>query len=118
MSCSKDDDGCAVFDFAAASEQALRSNGSSVAVHCPLHFYTPSPETFLSECKILIEEAVNHIGLRFLGCLNSIEAASIQYGKNQGYVDTFEPGQESADGYTEIVATVPLNWHATKRCKR
>lgn len=32
VSCSKEDDDCEVFDFAAASESALRSNGSEIEV--------------------------------------------------------------------------------------
>lgn len=78
----------------------------------------PPAEEILPECKILIEGAAEHVNGKFRSCLNSIESASIHYASNQGYVDTFEPGQESADGYTVIIATIPLIWQESKKCPK
>ncbi|MBK8283661.1 MAG: hypothetical protein IPK97_01610 [Ahniella sp.] len=117
-SCAKGSFDCGVFEFAAASERSLRSQGASISVDCPWHFYSPPHEQILPECKTLMSGAVAHVNDRFRGCLQPVDQNDIEFSHSGGALDSFVPGQEFADEYSVIVAKVPLVWIGKKGCAR
>ena len=107
---------CEPHQFAAASESVLRTNGPSVTVDCPTHFYSPPEEKIRPECVALVEAALILVNHRLAERLKPVETAQVQYRYQGGCYDTFISGREQADCYSVIRATVPMRWlEATKK---
>ncbi len=117
-SCAKGSFDCGVFEFAAASEKTLRSHGATVSVDCPWHFYAPPHEQIMPECKVLISAVLDHVNGKFRDCLQPIRPDDVVFSESGGALDSFVPGQEFADEYSNIVATIPLAWVEPGRCRR
>lgn len=101
---------CEPHQFAAASESVLRTNGPSIRIDCPTHFYSPPEEEIRPECVALVEAALTLLNHRLADRLSPVETSQVQYRYHGGCYDTFISGREQADCYSVIRATVPMRW--------
>ena len=113
--CSVEASSCYIFEFVSASEEVLRTNTDPIVVSCPWHFYSPPAESIQPECVELINAAVVLINNRLSESLSPIVPSDIKYSDASGCIDTFIPGREQADCYTEIHATISLVWLPKKK---
>jgi hypothetical protein len=113
--CSKNADSCRVFAFVTASEASLRTHENQITVSCPMYFYSPPAETIEPECVDLVNAAVVLVNRRLSDNLSPIIASDIKYESGGGCYDTFIPGREQADCFTEISAIITLVWLPQKK---
>ena len=113
--CSKGADSCNVFAFVATSEATLRTNKNTITVSCPMHFYSPPAEIIKPECVELVNAAIVLANKKFSDSLSPIAASDIKYESGGGCFDTFIPGREQADCFTEISAVFSLVWLPQKK---
>jgi uncharacterized protein YceK len=109
---------CDVYEFAVASESALRTHGNAVTLDCPWHFYSPPPEEIRPECVALVEAALVLVNSRLHGQMESIDSSNVRYESSGGCADTFISGQEAADCFTVIRATIPIRWIESQASKQ
>lgn len=100
---------CYVEDLPGASLAAIRSNGSSLSVSCPLA--GEIGETYRLQCKRTLAAAIDSLA-RWPNELSVPDIADVRLEERQTCIDTFVPGREGADcRYYHIEAIIPLRWH-------
>ncbi len=108
--CSRETNWCDVFEVSSAEESALRTNGGVLAIRCPLHFLSPPAAAILPECKDLIPHVIALLNRKLDHAITPIDESGVTFETEEGCVDTFIPGREAMDCYTQIVARVPVKW--------
>jgi hypothetical protein len=108
--CSKQANWCDLFQVSSAEESALRSNGGVLAIRCPMHFLSPPAAAILPECQELIPHVIALLNRKLDHAIIPIDESRVAFETEEGCVDTFIPGREAMDCYTQIVARVPVKW--------
>jgi hypothetical protein len=112
--CSMQANYCSPSDFAAASEETLRSNPEWVDVRCPPLANHPPIETVLPQCYELVKAAILLSGANNRFVMERIDVSEVRFRGAQEYIDTNSPGREDADLHTVIYARVPLRWKSER----
>jgi hypothetical protein len=112
--CSAEARYCDTSDFAAASEEALRSNPGWVEVSCPPLAHHPPVEQVMPQCVELVKAAILLAGANNRFMMERIDISEVQFRSDQDYMDSNVPGREDADLHTFIYAKIPLRWKSER----